>query len=247
MFKVAVNDPCNTVLNAPFTIAGVRNPIDLALELAEAKGMNQSDFARLIEETPQAITNWKARGMPPKHLAKVANALGVSIEFLVGSQVPNKPAGAFAGSPPEPPLSYAGSAKTSRRMGVVGQVQIGADGGFDGSCLDAPGANYGTIEVYGAHEDAFAIRVLGDQLYPAIRHGQCLVVEPSSPPVQGEQVILHMRSGRLLIRELFADRPDSVTVLALNNPASRETFMREDILRIVPIVALIPASKWRAP
>jgi hypothetical protein len=56
-----------------------------------------------------------------------------------------------------------------------------------------------------------------------------------------------MRSGRLLIRELFADRPDSVTVLALNNPASRETFMREDILRIVPIVALIPASKWRAP
>lgn len=50
-----------------------------------AKGMNQSDLARALKVTPQAVQKWEAGGSLPKgaRLRHVASALGTTIEHLL--------------------------------------------------------------------------------------------------------------------------------------------------------------------
>jgi phage repressor protein C with HTH and peptisase S24 domain len=60
--------------------------IDRALRMAAERGWDQSEFARQIGEVPQAITNWKARGMPAGKQGKVASALGCSVDALLGRE-----------------------------------------------------------------------------------------------------------------------------------------------------------------
>lgn len=50
-----------------------------------AKGLSQSDLARALQVSPQAVQKWEAGGMPrPSRLADIAAALGVSVTFLSG-------------------------------------------------------------------------------------------------------------------------------------------------------------------
>jgi len=63
-------------------------PIDRALAWAKARGWNQSELARQVGATPQDITNWKTRGMPPEWHAPVAAVLARSIEELIGRAGP---------------------------------------------------------------------------------------------------------------------------------------------------------------
>jgi transcriptional regulator with XRE-family HTH domain len=64
--------------------------IERALRIArERKGWNQARFAAELNKLglaalPQHITNWKRRGLPPEHHAAVAQALGISVDELLG-------------------------------------------------------------------------------------------------------------------------------------------------------------------
>lgn len=62
--------------------------ITIALELARRRGINKSGFARLLGVSPQDVTNWQSRGMPPIWDRPVADALGCSIDVLHGRELP---------------------------------------------------------------------------------------------------------------------------------------------------------------
>lgn len=52
-----------------------------------AKGLSQSDLARALQVSPQAVQKWEAGGMPrPSRLADIAAALGVSVTFLLDQE-----------------------------------------------------------------------------------------------------------------------------------------------------------------
>lgn len=59
---------------------------EIFLRLAEAArkhgATGNSSIARLLNESPQVITNWANRGVPAKKIIEVAPLLGVSPEWL---------------------------------------------------------------------------------------------------------------------------------------------------------------------
>jgi len=58
-------------------------PIQRALRWASDLGMNQSALARKLNVSPQDVTNWKKRGMPPEHYAAVAKAVNKTVDELI--------------------------------------------------------------------------------------------------------------------------------------------------------------------
>lgn len=79
------NDPFNIDINNAFRLLSMaERPIDRALRLAKAKGMNKSQFAKALDVLPQHITNWIARGLPPEKYEDVADLLRCSVDLLLG-------------------------------------------------------------------------------------------------------------------------------------------------------------------
>jgi transcriptional regulator with XRE-family HTH domain len=76
-----------------FSIADMeQRPIDRALMWAKERGWSQSDLAREIGVTPQDITNWKKRGMPPEWYEKTAEVLERAVDELLGRKAgPQQP------------------------------------------------------------------------------------------------------------------------------------------------------------
>jgi transcriptional regulator with XRE-family HTH domain len=59
------------------------------LELARSRDLTQAELAKRIGESQQVVNNWKRRGaIPGRKLAKLARALGVSVEESLTGQRP---------------------------------------------------------------------------------------------------------------------------------------------------------------
>ena len=59
------------------------------LQLARGRDLTQAELAKRIGESQQVVNNWKRRGaIPGRKLAKVARALGVSVEEILTGQRP---------------------------------------------------------------------------------------------------------------------------------------------------------------
>lgn len=85
----AFNTPVNDLFRLrgmPKKTAKTERPIDVALQLAEEKGWNKSEFAGYMGVIPQHVTNWIKRGMPPERHAKAAEVLGVTVDRLLGRE-----------------------------------------------------------------------------------------------------------------------------------------------------------------
>lgn len=53
---------------------------------AKAEGWSQSDLANRIGVSPQNITNWKVRGVPPERHAEIAALFSRTVEQLLGRE-----------------------------------------------------------------------------------------------------------------------------------------------------------------
>src|SRR5690606_15695783 len=53
-------------------------------------------------------------------------------------------------------------------------------------------------------ELAYALRVRGDSMHPAIRNGSFVVAEPGRACVPGEYVVLVLTTGQKMVKELVA-------------------------------------------
>lgn len=206
------------------------------------KGRTWAWLARELEVTDQVVQNWKHRRVPPERYSALADALDWTLEQLIGKE----PSPSFGGvNEPSAPryLEYAGRPRTSTRVPVVGTARLGGDGYYNE--LEKPaGHGDGYVEAFSNDANAYAVRVKGDSMHPTIKHGQIVVVEPNGQLVPGENVLIALRDGRKMVKELVTGRPDSVTVVSVNG-AERHTFERSEIDAIHAVAMIVSASKWR--
>ncbi len=106
------------------------------------------------------------------------------------------------------------------------------------------GASLGRVLAHNASPNSIALQVFGDDLYPAVRHGMCLIVDPSAPPVIGELVLLEMAEGWWQVVELVALGDDAVTWLPAAG-GQRRTVPRGDVTAVQPVIGLVPGSRIR--
>jgi phage repressor protein C with HTH and peptisase S24 domain len=199
-------------------------------------------LGRQIDASDQAMHNWKRRGVPPKEHAAIANALQWSVDQLLAEKVPG---------PSKDPL-VSGVARdmshgrryalsTSRvEVPVTMTIRPTAAGEIDVES-EQPG---GTVESPAAGPRAFALRIAGDALYPALRHGMFVVCDPDAECTPGEPVLLEHADGMRQIRELVFDRGGEVTTISLVG-GHRDTVARSKLRDMVAIVGTVYPSRWR--
>jgi phage repressor protein C with HTH and peptisase S24 domain len=143
---------------------------------------------------------------------------------------------------PEGP-EFAGHARRAQLVPVVGTAKMGSDGFYE-EISAMVGAGDGHIEIATEDPNAYGLRVRGQSMFPAIRDGWYVLVEPNGQPQTGEYVLLKLRDGRKMVKELLVRRAASVEVLSVNTQ-ERITFDLSEIDAIHPIGAVVTPSKWR--
>jgi phage repressor protein C with HTH and peptisase S24 domain len=124
---------------------------------------------------------------------------------------------------------------------VSGTAKLGVDGDYSfeqvepGTVLDVP-----TKDV-----DACALRVVGDSMHPAIRHGWYVVIEPSVDPKNGLYVAVEMLDGRRMVKELLGMDADYIRLESVNPAHGRVTVESKDIKTIQAVTMIVQASKAR--
>lgn len=132
---------------------------------------------------------------------------------------------------------------TLHRAPVVGTARLGDDGFYEE--FEHPvGHGDGWVESYSSDPNVYALRVKGDSMHPAIRHGQFVVVEPNGACMPGEYVVLQLTNGKKMVKELMRETATEVVIESVNGN-HRQTLDRADIARMHPVSSVVASSKWR--
>ena len=143
-------------------------------------------------------------------------------------------------------VEYAGTPRASRRVPVVGTAKMGNDGFFE-EFSEMPGAGDGHIEIATEDPNAYCLRVRGQSMFPAIRDGWYVLIEPNGVPCEGEYVLIRLRDGRKMVKEFLFRRQQAIEVMSVNG-GERLSFnwMELDEERGMQAVgAVVSPSKWR--
>lgn len=131
-----------------------------------------------------------------------------------------------------------------RATPVIGTAQLGAEGYWD--AIEYPvGHGDGYVDAPTRDPNAYALRVKGDSMAPAIRNGWLVIVEPNSPVVPGELVLICTANGQCMVKEFLYERGGEISLGSINQDSKPMTFNQADITRFHSIGFIVPPSKWR--
>ena len=208
----------------------------------DEKGASQADLARAAGVKSPSVSSWlsgETKQLKGPSLVKAAAFLGVSEAWLSEGKGPRRLAErAKQEDEAEAELEPAGRPRFMRRIPVVGTAKLGDDGYFERIEGD------GWITGYTDDQDAFALRVKGDSMHPAIRHGHFVVVAPNSVCTPGEYVVIELTDGRKTVKELIFERADEIVIESVNGN-HRRTLEKADVEKMCPVVAVVLPSRWR--
>jgi phage repressor protein C with HTH and peptisase S24 domain len=225
MFKEKANTLFNNILFMSDSLPRMHETMNRLYEeakrLADIEG--QSNLARYLDQSPQTIKNWEDRGVSKSGISAAVNKFGADASYITtGKRV----------------TSQRGNSTNKNYPRVVGTAHMGDKGYY----LDLDGGD-GYLE-FEAEEGAIAIHVRGDSMFPAIRDGWYIVIEPSHRPTLGEYVLLKFSNGRNMVKELLQVKDDCYVVMSVNT-GERITAMKEDLIDIKGISAIVPPSKHK--
>jgi phage repressor protein C with HTH and peptisase S24 domain len=125
-----------------------------------------------------------------------------------------------------------------RRAPLKGIAQLGPDGFWD--ALEHAD---GWIDIPSTDPNAYALRVRGDSMSPAIRDGWVVWCEPNREPVSGEYVMVRCTNGQQMVKELLYANNECVSLMSVNASYGRLTIPLCEIEYIHPVGGIIPPSK----
>jgi transcriptional regulator with XRE-family HTH domain len=217
------------------------------------------DLAKWVRQARAYYGEQKGRKVPQRELGEIVGCGKANIsawetgkhrpnydQILAISKITGYPPPIPAAAPlvDEPNPEYVGRVEIFVPTPVVGTAKVGEDGFFEE--LGYPvGQGDGFVE-HNRNRDrgAYALRIRGDSMYPAIRNGWYVVIEPSGAPQEDEYVLIKLKDGRKMVKELRRRTRDTVIVESVNGGA-RMTIATDDIDEISPVANVLPPSKWK--
>jgi len=215
--------------------------------LAAKNGGNQSEMARFVGVTPQAVQKWIAGVAEPrgKNLELAATFLGVTPSTLKF--------GAGSGTPPAPSLPIESLSElddapailaTPRLIPVAGRVQAGADGFIhvDDYPTESPD---GHMFWYTSCVEAYALRVRGESMSPRYLPGEFVGVDPCAEVLPSDEVIVQLVDGRRMVKRLLWTRDGQSCFESVNKDHPNIVIDWEQIHSMHLVLGHIPKSAFR--
>lgn len=222
--------------------------------LAEKNGGNQSEMARFVGVSPQAVQKWIAGLAEPrgKNLEMAAQFLGVTPATLKfgepSSQTASPHRPATLGTSPIPTQSEVDDGPpilgTPRMIPVVGRVQAGTDGmlHIDDFHPDHPD---GFMFWYSSCVEAYALRVRGESMSPRYLPGEFVGVDPCAEVQPSDEVIVLLSDGRRMIKRLLWSRDGQACFESVNKDHPNIVVDCEDIAGLHLVLGHIPKAAFR--
>lgn len=198
-------------------------------------GLKKGEVATKCGVAPSAVTQWlsgESKSLKPENLFALAKATGFSAQWLAVEEGPEL---IESNVEPGPPIT-----SPYRAIPIVGTAQMGADGYW--YALDE---GDGYVDIPSSDPDAYALRLRGDSMAPAIRSGWIAVCEPNSRLVPGEYVMIRLVDGESMLKELLFANDVEVSVMSINDAYGRRTIPFEQIEHMHYVGAIVPPGKVR--
>jgi len=181
------------------------------------------------QPTINRILSGESQSPRRPNVEKLARALGVTPEWLLFGTT------ADSNVEPGPPITF-----PFRAVKIVGTAQMGTEGYW--YQLDE---GDGVVDVPSSDPGAYALRLKGDSMAPAIRSGWIAVVEPNHRLVPGEYVMIRLHDDESMLKELLYANDVEISVMSINDAYGRRTIPVEQIAQIHYVGAIVPPSKVR--
>jgi len=119
------------------------------------------------------------------------------------------------------------------RIPLIGLAR--ADAGFPA------GSGWDEVDVPGiADENAYALRITGNSMEPVYRDGDVIVVSPNSQTHVGDRVVVRLKNGEVMAKELRRRTQEKVILASLNPDHAERTELLSDIVWMARF-----APEWR--
>src|ERR1700736_1120921 len=147
--------------------------------LAQRAGLDPTTFNKSKRITPDGRERWPSTESVAKALAATNSSIDTFVQ-LIGD-----------------------SARAVQSVPRLGFAQAGSGGNFDDSGFPS-GKGWDEFALPSAHDEhAYALEIFGDQMKPAYRDGDIIVVSPGTPIRRGDRVVVKTRGGEMLVKELI--------------------------------------------
>ncbi len=121
-------------------------------------------------------------------------------------------------------------------MPLLGFAQAAAGGCFDDSGFPS-GKGWDEVALPSADDEhAYALEISGDQMKPAYRDGDVIVVSPGTPIRRGDRVVVKTKAGEVMVKELKRRTAKTLELQSLNPNHVDRTLAAADIDWIARIV-----------
>ena len=125
------------------------------------------------------------------------------------------------------------SAKRGYSIPMLGFAQAGRAGYFDEDGVPQASAGWDQINIPtkdGKEDrDIYALEVHGDSMQPLYREGDIVVVSPHAAIRKGDRVVVRLRSGEVMIKELVRKSMEKYELRSLNKAHDDMTLKANEI------------------
>lgn len=227
MFKQKANSACNNKAFRAVSLLRMADDYDrlfLAAQLLHPEEHidGPSALGRFLGELPQAMTNWKSRGVPKSKIGALARRIGCRAEYLEFGDGPMKaaPMKYEAGQPLAPPAAREPSPDFVPVRRVRLKVSAGVTG-FSVEPLNGDGlpiffrADWLASKRLRA-DKLVAVRVNGDSMAPGLYDGDLVVINTDDATPKDGEVFVVNYEGEAVIKRMRRD--GGLWWLASDNP-----------------------------
>jgi phage repressor protein C with HTH and peptisase S24 domain len=180
--------------------------------LAKRSGLDPTTFNKSKRITPDGHERWPSTESVAKALAATNNSIDTFVQ-LIGDTAP-----------------------TVQSVPLLGFTQAGAGGYFDDSGFPT-GKGWDEAALPSANDEhAYALEISGDQMKPAYRDGDVIVVSPGTPIRRGDRVVVKTKAGEVMVKELKRRTAKTLELQSLNPNNVDRTLAAADVEWIARIV-----------
>jgi phage repressor protein C with HTH and peptisase S24 domain len=180
--------------------------------LAKKSGLDPTTFNKSKRVTPDGRERWPSTESVAKALAATNSSIDTFVQ-LIGD-----------------------SARAAQSVPLLGFAQAGSGGHFDENGFPS-GKGWDEVALPSVNDEhAYALEISGDQMKPAYRDGDVIVVSPSTPIRRGDRVVVKTRGGEVMVREMKRRTAKTLELQSLNPGQADRTLAAAAVEWIARIV-----------